>query len=524
MMEEQNSSTIIRNHIINDVLSASTLEQALRKVLEELRGNLPLDGCYINVYDRKAREVHFLALADSRDKGKIQSGFCIRVPAGLESSPSVNFVGDTLIVDDIQKDPFTAQLLKNIVPDVRSFMLLKLEQLGQHFGVICFYSSRCGQYDQKQVEFVKSLQVPFSYLICHTVNLILNNKAREIQAENRRISSELDDSKKKFIDKLLLRTAAIEPLIERCYTVASWDANVLILGETGTGKEVFAEVIQYLSSRSQAAFVKINCAAIPETLFDAEFFGYEKGAFTGAQAAHKGYFEQAHGGTLFLDEIGELPLAAQVRLLRVLQSKTIRRIGSQQEIKVDVRIIAATNRDLHQMIEQGKFRQDLLYRINTITLELPPLRSRRQDIVPLAMFFLKRYQQKYKLPTTSSFSTETLERMSKADWPGNVRELEHFIERTLIEGEKETPKPTSFSVAVSKPTQNSPHFLTYRQEQIRYFTSLLQHCGGKVSGRHSVAEISGMNPATLRSKLRKLGIRFGRTLESDLPTERPVDF
>ncbi len=220
-------------------------------------------------------------------------------------------------------------------------------------------------------------------------------------------------------------SAAMKELLSMVRRAAPTPWTVLIRGETGTGKELIARLIHRLSPRKEGPFIELNCAAIPENLFESELFGHEKGAFTGATARRRGVFEQAAGGTLFLDEAGELPLAMQAKLLRALQEKTITRIGGEQPLAVDVRIIAATNRDLKKMVDEGDFREDLYFRLNVIELELPPLRRRKEDLPALVDFFLERYNSR------AVFDNEAMTQLAKYDYPGNIRELEHIIQRTI---------------------------------------------------------------------------------------------
>ncbi len=231
------------------------------------------------------------------------------------------------------------------------------------------------------------------------------------------------------LDELPVRmagdSAAMKELLSMVLRAAPTPWTVLIRGETGTGKELIARLIHRLSQRNEKPFIELNCAAIPENLFESELFGHEKGAFTGATARRRGVFEQATGGTLFLDEAGELPLAMQAKLLRALQEKTIVRVGGEQPVPVDVRIIAATNRDLKKMVEEGNFREDLYFRLNVIELELPPLRRRKEDLPALVDFFLQRYN------STATFDNEAMAQLAKYDYPGNIRELEHIIQRTI---------------------------------------------------------------------------------------------
>jgi len=226
------------------------------------------------------------------------------------------------------------------------------------------------------------------------------------------------------------KSAAMLPVFQVLSAAAAVDSTILLTGESGTGKELVARAIHQHSLRKDKPMIKVNCAALPDTLLEAELFGHEKGAFTGAIKERKGKFEQAHGGTIFLDEIAEIPLAAQAKLLRVLQERTIERLGGNREIRVDVRIIAATNRDLRRQAEEGKFREDLFYRLNVIPINIPPLRNRREDILPLARQFLNRFAERMHKPILS-IAKEAQKALLEYSYPGNVRELENAVERAV---------------------------------------------------------------------------------------------
>lgn len=249
---------------------------------------------------------------------------------------------------------------------------------------------------------------------------------------------------------------AMHGVTELISITAALDSTILITGESGTGKELAARAIHRQSPRSERPFVTLNCAALPESLLEAELFGHERGAFTGAVRERKGKFELAHGGTIFLDEIGEMPLAAQSRLLRVIQEKTVERLGGGREIGVDVRIVAATNRDLRREVEEGRFRDDLFYRINVIPLQLPPLRERRADIIPLAEWFIRRYAARMGRPVRE-IDAEARAALHDYHYPGNVRELENALERAvaLCRSEQITlgDLPCEFSRVVGVPCQ-----------------------------------------------------------------------
>lgn len=246
-------------------------------------------------------------------------------------------------------------------------------------------------------------------------------------------------------EEIIAESPAMKKVLSVVYKIAETEAPVLITGESGTGKEVIAKLIHELSPRKEGPFIMINCAAIPETLLEAELFGYEKGAFTGAVHSKPGLFELAEGGTLFLDEIGEMPFSLQAKLLRVLQDNTFRRLGSLKELKVNFRLITATNRDLQKMIEEGTFREDLYWRLNVIHLHLPPLRERKEDILPLVNYFIERFNKKYR-KEIKGVSQEALSALYHHPFPGNIRELENRIERGIIlaEGEILTKEDLGF--------------------------------------------------------------------------------
>jgi transcriptional regulator with GAF, ATPase, and Fis domain len=302
--------------------------------------------------------------------------------------------------------------------------------------------------------------------------------------------------------------------------VAATDASVLILGETGAGKEVIARAIHERSGRRDGPFVRVNCGAVPPELIDSELFGHEKGSFTGALGVRRGWFERADGGTLFLDEIGELTPAAQVRLLRVLQDGIVQRVGSEKDIAVNVRVIAATHRDLPAMVQERSFREDLWYRLAVFPLILPPLRERPEDIAALTQHFVQRAANRLGV-TVPLLRPADVERLQAYRWPGNVRELAAVIERAVILGQGsrleidaalgvDTPRrvggDTTASVgtsAVSAETRNDSSIETLDAMVIRHLQRALRATRGRVDGPHGAARLLGINTSTLRAKLRK---------------------
>ncbi|WP_338872590.1 sigma 54-interacting transcriptional regulator [Spirosoma sp. SC4-14] len=291
--------------------------------------------------------------------------------------------------------------------------------------------------------------------------------------------------------------------------VAPTDTSVLILGESGTGKERIASTIHQLSPRKRKPFIRVNCATLPTNLIESELFGHEKGSFTGATDKRIGRFEQAEGGTIFLDEIGEMPVELQVKLLRVLQEKEIERIGGQSSIKINVRIIAATNRNLEKEVAEGRFRLDLYYRLNVFPIALPPLRDRKEDIPALVEHFIEKYNQKTGKKITG-LSAPVLNTLLTYRWPGNIRELEHLIERsilltkgTLIE---EVTLPNIGQPGL--PTTSDEHRVKTIDENERdHIIAVLKKCNGRIWGAGGAAEMLNVPPTTLNSKMKKLGIR-----------------
>ncbi|MCH1921222.1 sigma-54 dependent transcriptional regulator [Shewanella sp. A3A] len=299
--------------------------------------------------------------------------------------------------------------------------------------------------------------------------------------------------------------------------VAQTDSTALILGETGSGKELIARYIHQQSHRAGRSFIRVNCGAIPAELIDSELFGHEKGSFTGAATQKRGWFERADGGTLFLDEIGELSLAAQVRLLRVLQEGTLFRVGGEQEINIDVRIIAATHRNLAEAVTKGAFRDDLLFRINVFPITLPALRHRSEDIAALTAHFAQKASDKLGLPLTLA-TPQQIDYLKQYHWPGNVRELQVIVERAAILGQGQylaieeslilpSTAPKALSAAVTSANiLPSSDFPTLDEVVKRHIASALNHCHGRVEGPFGAAKLLALNPNTLRSKMRNYGI------------------
>ena len=332
-----------------------------------------------------------------------------------------------------------------------------------------------------------------------------------LRSENVALREEID--KASMFEEIVGTSPALKSVLSRISKVAPSDSTVLITGETGTGKELVARAIHRRSNRASRAFVSVNCAAIPRDLIASELFGHEKGSFTGATQQRLGRFELANGGTIFLDEVGELPAETQIVLLRVLQEHEFERVGGTRPIRADVRVIAATNRDLEAAISAGRVRSDLFYRLNVFPIEIPPLRERKEDIRLLVEYFIDRYARKAGKRITT-VDKKTLRSLESYPWPGNIRELQNVVERSVIVCEAE-----NFSVDESwlsqKPSERKAESQLYLSEKVatqekEIIEAALRECQGRVFGPSGAAEKLGIARSTLESKIRSLRINKNR--------------
>ena len=317
---------------------------------------------------------------------------------------------------------------------------------------------------------VKAMQLGALTYLTKPINydellLVLNRglEQSKLKQEIERLRDEV--SSRYSFSNIIGKSHKMQEIYELIRDLSNTDATILVYGETGTGKELIAKAIHYHSVRKDRPFIRVNCAALPENLLESELFGHERGAFTGAFKTRIGRFEEAHGGTIFLDEVGDIPLATQAKLLRVLQEKTFERLGSNQSIQVDVRVISATNKNLKQAITRGEFREDLFYRLNVVLIQVPPLRERMEDLPLLAMHFMKLYSEKFQKPM-QSIEPEAIQLLFNYNWPGNIRELENIIERAVIIEKKEVI--TANTIQRCLPQSEETSFSYYIYDGIPY--------------------------------------------------------
>jgi transcriptional regulator with GAF, ATPase, and Fis domain len=397
-------------------------------------------------------------------------------------------------------------------------VILDLWLEGKFIGMLSVVFAPENKPESHHIELLSLLNEPFAIALSNSIRYrklkqyqdILSAEKQDLQEELRRLSNEA----------VIGADFGLKQVMYMVRQVATLDSPVLLLGETGSGKEVIAGAIHHMSSRSEGPFIRVNSGAIPDTLIDSELFGHEKGAFTGALSRRRGHFERAHGGTIFLDEIGELPLEAQVRILRVLQEKEIERIGGTETIRVNIRVIAATHRNLESMIQEGTFREDLYFRLKVFPIIIPPLRERITDIPALVQHFIQKKAAEMKIDAVPTLIPGEIHRLMDYHWPGNVRELENAVERALIINRG---APLSFpdigqKKSVPTPCQGDPDepiSLNLDEAMARHIKKALKVAGGKVEGADGAAGLLGINPRTLRHRMRKLGVPFGRNVEKE---------
>jgi DNA-binding NtrC family response regulator len=392
--------------------------------------------------------------------------------------------------------------------DLGSALIMPVFIPGKGIFTYCFYSRETDSYNQEHADLLDRLGL----LLMRMASVIPRagqNIDTEVSAQ--KALSELNEENVHSQDEihgLIGNSPTFQEIKKQVGVVAPFEISVLILGESGTGKERIAQAIHRLSNRKTMPLVKVNCAAIPATLMESELFGHEKGAFTGAINRRVGKFEQAASGSIFLDEIGELPLDLQVKLLCVLQEKEIVRLGGNQTIKTDVRIIAATNRNLEKEVAEGRFRLDLYYRLNVFPMILPPLRERREDIPKLAEFFLRKFSRQMT-KDIRNISSDAMDTLTAYNWPGNIREMENVMERSILLTSSETLEyieVPDIDLPESEREGRNGEVKTIRELEKDHILHVLKKCNGRIGGNGGAAELLDVAPTTLISKMNKLGI------------------
>lgn len=501
------------------ISSSLNVETAMQKCMDYMKRYIPISGMYFGVYDPELNVGRMLASIwpDNIPKpGKTISfprKFWDVLKENWGSGPKIK------IVNDLDEEPeHYRQVLSLIWPQDVSLLNIDLELEAEKLGSLGIFTDGRHRYSEAHARLIALLHDPFaiaaSNILQHQEILRLKDMLAD---ENRYLHREMMQMTGNTI---ISANFGLKDVIRMVDQVAPLNSPVLLMGETGTGKEVIANAIHHSSRRKESPFIKVNCGAIPDNLIDSELFGHEKGAFTGAISQKRGRFERAHKGTIFLDEVGELPLPAQVRLLRVLQQHEIERVGGSDSIPVDVRIISATNRNLEDMVRNGQFREDLWFRLNVFPIIIPPLRQRTVDIPALVNHFLERKCRELKIRNLPSFATGAVERLQAYEWPGNVRELENLVERALILNKMtDGMSPLSFDTLLKGqipvaqdcvPAAQDAEIHPLDEVVASHIRKALERANGRVEGEDGAARMLGLHPSTLRGRMKKLSIPYGR--------------
>lgn len=487
------------------------IEKALWSCLQFLKGVIPIDELQMDTYDRQSGSMRLVAMADVTG-GRLTS-YNVRLPTHLRNEfenvsryPKVRWAHSS-------EDPFSHFIDQTWQMRDSSVLINRLTVEGAYIGSFIARVFERNRYTEEHLRLWELVNEPAAIALSNSQRYreVLGLKDLLIDDKSY-LEKELRTN---YGGKVIGADQGLRGVMEKVHMVAVMNSPVLLTGETGTGKEVIANAIHDSSNRCNGPFIKMNCGAIPDTLIDSELFGHEKGAFTGATSEKRGRFERADGGTIFLDEISELPLQAQVRFLRVLQEKEFERVGGTTPIKVDVRVLSATSKNLEQLIVRGLFREDLYFRLNVFPIAIPPLRERKIDIPALAHYFIEKKCREMGLQNAPRLLPDALEQLRLYNWPGNVRELANIIERAIILSRgKDLVFPSILDSDAgighvdNQTIQNET--LSLRDWEANHIKQTLHKARGKISGAGGAAELLQVNPGTLRARMRKLGIPFGR--------------
>ena len=493
------------------------IEQAMRDCIGVICTHIPVDRMFLQIYEPDLGAMRTVATASADEAKQLD----VLTPMPPEARKRVRenlhrFVEGAVIVESPGQNPVATEMLRfhGIVGWSVLRMTLSTEA-GRLAGVV-LTAEGPDRYGEGHVELLGLLKEPFAIALSNTLQHREVTRLRDrLTDDNQYLRRELQ---KIAGDALVGADFGLKEVMRMVHQVAPTESPVLLTGETGVGKDLVASAIHMASPRRDGPFIPVNCGAIPDTLIDSELFGHEKGAFTGALSQKRGRFERAHQGTIFLDEIGEMPLSAQVRLLRVLQNREIERIGGTERIPLDIRVLAASNKDLGAMVASGAFREDLWFRLNVFPLPIPPLRERTGDIPALVQHFVERKARELKRGRTPILAEGAIEALTAYPWPGNVRELENLVERAMIVCRDE---PLRFDIGGSArhstsssrpvPIDEEGGFPPLGDVVTRHIRRALELSNGKIHGAGGAGELLGVNPNTLRARMRKLKIPFKKS-------------
>jgi transcriptional regulator with GAF, ATPase, and Fis domain len=490
------------------LLGSNDTETAIHAGLLYMKRFFPVEEFHLAYYDAESNQLKAIVVAT--ESGVKRSNMVIPLSKQSIANLLDPKTPASMISEMEQLNPSVVRHDRKWQGYFQMSLHLKSDDL---FAMAVVFAKGPAPYTQRHLQLFSRLRVPFASIAFDLIRKMEIKRLKRgmtheagMRQQWRQYTSE---------DEIIGSDTGLKPVIEMARQVAQVDSPVILLGETGVGKEIIAKLIHNLSPRRDGPFIPINCGAIPDTLIDSELFGHEKGAFTGATAAKKGLFEMADSGTVFLDEVGELPLNAQVRLLRVLQEQTIQRLGATDSIDVNTRIIAATHRNLEKMMHTGRFRSDLWFRLHVFIITIPPLRERKADIPILVNHFLERKSRQMGTASPLPAHADAIAPLLDYDWPGNVRELENIVERAMILCRD---RPLAFHsivrgdecLALVQSEPQSEESLKLDYVISRHIQKVMRMTKGKMSGPGGAAEKLGVHPATLRNRMKKLGIPVGK--------------
>jgi transcriptional regulator with GAF, ATPase, and Fis domain len=495
------------------ILGSLEIEKALLHCLRYISAFIPAGQMSFHVYNRSQGIVETVANAthDGSRALSIHSQLSAEGRRQAEQQRSIR----VRLIERLGDDPVTAPVARELGALDQPALVMDLVLEHTFLGIVSVFGDGRERFSREHMRLMRILNKPFAVALTNSLRYRELSALRDLLADDNRYLH--DELRRIAGENVVGADFGLRGVMEQVRQVAPLDSPVLLLGETGSGKEVIANAIHNASPRRPGPFIKVNCGAIPQTLMDSELFGHEKGAFTGALSQKRGLIERARGGTLFLDEVGELPPEAQVRLLRVLQEKEIVRVGGHRTLSVDIRIIAATHRNLENMLMKGDFREDLYFRLRVFPIAIPPLRRRPADIPALAQHFIQKKVREMKRHQTPTIAPEAMNRLMRYPWPGNVRELENAVERALIlnQGPVLNTIEIGASIPTALPSSEEPpapgdENLAIDVVMARHIRRVLAMCQGRVEGPRGAAVRLQIHPSTLRKRMQKLGIAYGR--------------
>ena len=488
----------INNHIVSKL----DINELFRSASASLRTYFRNDFTGFWLIDKQSNQLQCVVLDFPSGKGSLTAVLNSELSDSDHEKLRAH-VPELLSIDEIESLP--ARIVEKLKAEsITSMAIAPMVTAGGPLGVLAMGSRQPDNFGQEDLDLLSQISNQIALAVDNAIAYGRVTEARD-RLEEERLYLESEIRSEYNFEDIVGKSAALRKVLDQVAIVAPTQSTVLLHGETGTGKELFARAIHNISPRRERTFVRLNCAAIPSGLVESELFGHEKGAFTGALMQKKGRFELADHGTLFLDEIGDISLELQPKLLRALQEHEFERLGSTKTIRVDVRLIAATHRDLQAMIRNNQFREDLFYRLNVCPIEIPPLRERREDIPLLVHYFVLRHSRQMQ-KRVKSVPKQAMEALVNADWPGNIRQLENFIERCVIftQGDElnvlraELKKPSVRPVASAAPS--------FEQAERQAIIDALIAASGRIAGKGGAAERLGLKRTTLQNKMNKLNI------------------